>query len=93
MILTDFDQDAYEEMLKEEALKQGRAEGHESGLKEGLKAGLERGKAEGLKTGQELGKTETLRIMAANMRKQGFSEEMILSCTGLTEEQLKTLEE
>ena len=99
MILTDFDQDAYEEMLKEEALKQGRAEGHENGLKEGLKTGQELGKAEGLKTGHERGRTEGLKegkteafqAIALRMLAQGEPEEKILAYTGLTREQLQAL--
>ena len=60
-----------------------RREGFDAGIEKGLEKGREEGRMEGV----EMGKLEVAKAMLAN----GIALEVIVSCTGLTEEQLKAL--
>ena len=51
------------------------------------RAGIEKGRKEGREEGLKMGKLEVAKSMLAN----GIALEVIVSCTGLTEEQLKAL--
>ena len=64
--------------------QQGIQQGREEGREEGLKQGIERGTQQGI----EQGKIDTARLMKAN----GISIEMIITCTGLTLEQIEQLQ-
>lgn len=58
MYLTEWDEDAYREALRQEAKEDGYAEGHEEGLAKGHAEGLAEGKAEGLAKGKAEGRAE-----------------------------------
>ena len=77
MILTDFDQDAYEEMLKEES----RAEGIEKGIEQGIEKGIAKGKAEGLQ----------LALDAVRLLNAGKSVDEVSEKTGISEKDIEAL--
>ena len=68
MILTEFNEEEYIQMLKDESKAEGVAEGRAEGLAEGvekgrvkgLAEGVEKGRAEGLAEGEENGKIKTI---------------------------------
>lgn len=47
MSITEFDEKAFEEMLREEGRKEGIKEGRKEGIEEGIKKGREQGRKEG----------------------------------------------
>lgn len=67
------------ERLRQEGHRRGLQEGHVNGLQEGLERGLQQGKRE-----------EALRI-AASMLADGIDRQTILRITGLTADDLITL--
>ena len=72
------------EMLKNDVAYAARKEG----LEEGRAEGLEEGRAEGEKIGASKEKTET----ALRMRHAGISDDIIMTATGLSEEELRSFE-
>ena len=76
---------------REEGLAEGREEGREEGLAEGREDGLAEGRKEGREEGREEGKLESQRQIAANLKKQGFSAQVIAECTGLSPDEIKIL--
>ena len=81
MILTEFDQDAYEEMIKDEA----RAEG----IEEGTKIGKAEGKIEGKAEGKAEGVMQSLQ--AVRLLRAGKSVREIVQETGMQEEDIEAL--
>ncbi|MCQ2145977.1 MAG: Rpn family recombination-promoting nuclease/putative transposase [Bacteroidales bacterium] len=75
----------------EYARQKGRAEGHAEGLVEGRAEGLVEGRAEGHAEGLAYGHAEKSIEIAANLKKEGLSVEVIAKCTGLTPEQIVQL--
>ena len=71
----------------DKALEQGLQQGLEQGLEQGIQQGIEQGIEQGIQQGREEGKIDTARLMKAN----GISTEMIITCTGLTLEQIEQL--
>lgn len=59
---------------------------------EGLAEGLAKGRAEGLAEGEAKGLAEGKRQVAWNLLKAGLSSDQIAAATGLTEEELRTLQ-
>jgi predicted transposase/invertase (TIGR01784 family) len=59
----------------------------EEGYQEGVEKGREEGREEGIGEGMKMGKLAVAKALLAN----GIAREVIVSCTGLTEEQLKAL--
>jgi len=60
MVLTEFDEEKYLEMMRAEERAEALAEGHAAGLKEGRASGLKEGRASGLKEGHASGIKEGL---------------------------------
>ena len=85
MILTEFDQDAYEEMLKEESRAEGKAEG--------ILEGISRGKADGILEGMQKGKAEgiTQSLQAVQLLREGKSVHETALSTGMQEEDVEAL--
>lgn len=69
--------------IKSFAYKQGIEEGREEGIKQGIK--------EGIKEGIEKGRIESKIDIAKNLLKQNVSIDIVMSATGLTEEEVKNL--
>ena len=65
-------------------IETGWIEGHADGRAEGIAEGKAEGRAEGIAEGQNLEK----RQIAANLKKQGLSIEIIANCTGLSPEEI-----
>ena len=60
MILTEFNEEEYIQMLKDESKAEGVAKGLAEGVAKGLAEGVEKGRAEGLAEGEENGKIKTI---------------------------------
>ena len=75
------------ERLRQEGHHRGLQEGHVSGLQEGL----ERGKEEGMEKGLQQGKREEALRIAASMLADGIDRQTILRITGLTADDVITL--
>ena len=71
----------------EEGVEKGKKEGIEEGLEQGKQVGLE----EGLMKGKQEGKLEGLYQTATNLKKSGVDLQTIVSCTGLTLEEVEKL--
>ena len=71
----------------EQGIQQGIQQGIEQGIQQGIEHGLEQGIQQGREEGREEGKIDTARLMKAN----GISTEIIITCTGLTLEQIEQL--
>ena len=59
----------------------------DEGYQDGIEKGREEGREEGIGEGMKMGKLAVAKAMLAN----GIARDVIVSCTGLTEEQLKAL--
>ena len=77
---------AHREALRyqKSVIETGWIEGHADGRAEGIAEGKAEGRAEGIAEGQNLEK----RQIAANLKKQGLSIEIIANCTGLSPEEI-----
>ena len=78
--------DAHMAALRDQTsvIETGWIEGHADGRAEGIAEGKAEGRAEGIAEGQNLEK----RQIAANLKKQGLSIEIIANCTGLSPEEI-----
>ena len=78
-----------------EGREEGLEQGHVKGLKEGLEQGLEQGRAEGLERGRAEGLAEGERKakieIALQLKEQGLPVEAIVTCTGLSIEEIQML--
>ena len=70
----------------------GYEEGHEEGHKKGHKKGREEGRKEGREEGRQEGRQEEKLQIARKMRASGSDDKTIIDITGLTREQLETLD-
>ena len=77
MVLTSFNQKAYEKDLYEE--------GVEDGIKEGIKKGIK----EGIKEGLDLGRTQMAQEIVLRLFQSGNSLEQIAQLTGIDVEAVK----
>ena len=75
------------EMTSERDLRNQIEYAIDKAIEQGLEQGLEQGMQQGIQRGIEQGKIDTARLMKAN----GISTEMIITCTGLTLEQIEQL--
>ena len=81
MILTEFDQDAYEEMIKDEARTEGKIKGKAEGKAEGILEGTQKGKAEGVMQS----------LQAVQLLKAGKSIQETAKETGMQEKDIEAL--
>ncbi|MDR1425883.1 MAG: transposase, partial [Rickettsiales bacterium] len=66
--------------------------GMEKGLKKGMKKGREEGITVGMEKGMEKGAYDRAKIIALSMLKKGLPLDVIVECTGLSEEEILKLE-
>ena len=76
---------------KMEAINEGLAEGRAKGLVEGRAEGLAEGRAKGLVEGKNIGINETKNEMAKKMLNEKISLDLISKITGLSKEEIKTI--
>lgn len=74
----------YQKSVIETGWIEGHAEGRAEGIAEGRAESIAKGREEGIAEGQNLEK----RQIAANLKKQGLSIEIIANCTGLSPEEI-----
>ena len=74
-------------MITEEEKQEIRAGSYEYGFEEGMQQGMQQGIAQG----QEQGKAEANRAIAKNLFSSGVSIDIIVSATGLSEEEIRAL--
>ena len=74
-----YDVEEQEKFIRDRIRAHAATEGFEQGLEQGLESGIEKGIKEGIIT------------VAKNLIKQGTSEEVISSCTGLSISKIKDL--
>jgi len=94
---TPNEREAYEESLKyyrdlKNVIDTSKDEGKEEGRREGLEEGLEKGRKEGLEKGKQEGRTEQAIEMALEMLKNEEPIEKIMQYTGLSREEIESLE-
>ena len=82
----------YQKSVIETGWIEGHAEGRAEGIAEGRAEGIAEGRAESIAKGREEGIAEgqnlEKRQIAANLKKQGLSIEIIANCTGLSPEEI-----
>ena len=78
--------------MRETGLAEGRAEGKAQGIIEGRAEGLAKGRIEGLAKGRAEGERKTKIDMAKKLLENNIAKEIILSTTGLTEEELNNID-
>ena len=63
--------------------------------KKGIRIGRVKGRSEGIDIGRiqgiDIGRVESLRIVAKNMKEQGFETDIIIKTTGLDKEEIELL--
>ncbi len=74
-----------------EGKKMGIKIGREEGLYEGMKKGMKKGMEEGMKKGREEGAKQTMIQIVKNLESAGASMELMISVTGMTEEEIEKL--
>jgi predicted transposase/invertase (TIGR01784 family) len=83
-----FEWDTYAEELY---TKTRIEEGIKKGIEQGLQQGIEKGIQQGIEQGIEQGALQKAREMAKNMLKKGLSISDIMSISGLSEEEIRSL--
>ena len=68
-------------------IRVGRSEGIDIGRTQGIDIGRTQGRTEGI----SIGRVESLRIVAKNMKEQGFETDIIIKTTGLDKEEIELL--
>ncbi|MCM1519898.1 MAG: Rpn family recombination-promoting nuclease/putative transposase [Lachnoclostridium sp.] len=76
---------------REEGLAEGLAEGLVKGREEGLSEGLVKGREEGLSEGLVKGREEERLAIARQLLAKGMSKELIMSVTGITEDEFSEI--
>ena len=76
-----------------EGMEKGLAEGMEKGLAEGMEKGLAEGMEKGLAEGMEKGMSQRSLEIARTMLAKGMDVATVMEITGLSERQLKQLNE
>jgi len=74
-----------------EGINIGRSEGIDIGRSEGIDIGRNEGIDIGRTQGISIGRVESLRIVAKNMKEQGFETDIIIKTTGLDKEEIELL--
>ena len=83
-----FEWDTYaEELYTKTRIEEGIKKGIEQGLQQGLQQGIE----QGIEQGIQKGALQKAREMAKNMLKKGLSISDIMSISGLSEEEIRSL--
>jgi len=75
----------------EKGIEKGIEQGIELGIEQGIERGVKKGLKEGIKKGEEKGKKETLIELAKKMLTINMDIPTIISITGLTSNQIKSL--
>ena len=75
------------------AKKSGLQKGMEKGIEKGIEIGRQQGRQEGIEQGIKRGELEKQIVIAKNMLKKDFNVSLISEVTGLSIEQLKTIQE
>ena len=65
----------------------GRVKGRSEGIDIGRIQGIDIGRTQGI----DIGRVESLRVVAKNMKEQGFSTDIIIKTTGLDKEEIELL--
>ena len=81
----------FEEMVRREALLQGRQLGREEGRKEGLEEGRKEGREEGRKEGRKEGREEEKRNIALKLLARGMTPEQVSDLVDLPVEEVRKL--
>ena len=68
-----------------------RKEGFRMGMKEGEKIGEKRGEKIGEKRGIDKGRLDAQRLIARNLKASGVSYDIIISSTGLSQQEIDSL--
>ena len=80
--------------LREKTLSDKNSEmtvAREEGLAEGIERGMQQGLDQGRKEGIEEGIESKTKEAARNMKAEGLSNELIVKCLGISEEELKKI--
>ena len=80
MLITEWNDDEYREVMREE--------GREEGLEQGREEGLEEGREEGLEQGREEGAVRAKQEVARRMKDEGAEISFIAKVTGLSEAEI-----
>ena len=68
---------------------------YKKGIRIGRSEGIDIGRSEGINIGRtqgiSIGRVESLRVVAKNMKEQGFSTDIIIKTTGLDKEEIELL--
>lgn len=92
MLLTEFNQKEYEDMLRKEYLEEGRAEGLKEGRVEGRVEGLKEGRVEGLKEGRVEGLKEGQNYTFCVLVKDGvITRDVACERLGISKEEFQKL--
>ena len=95
--LSDTERRAYEHDMEAQryqrsVIRTGWIEGKAEGLKEGKAEGLKEGRSEGLKEGLEQGERNKQIEIARKLKRMGMTAEAIAQATGLSDEEIDSLE-
>ena len=75
----------------EQGLQQGLQQGIQRGLQQGIEKGIQQGIEQGVQQGIEKGALQKAREMAKSMLKKGIPISDIISISGLSEDEIKSL--
>ena len=84
-------QKTFENRARKEGLERGRREGRREGQQIGLEKGRREGQQIGLEKGQQIGLEKGRREVAAGMKREGISEDVVSRITGLPPETVAKL--
>ena len=76
---------------RSEGIDIGRSEGIDIGRTQGRSEGIDIGRTQGRTEGISIGRVESLRVVAKNMKEQGFETDIIIKTTGLDKEEIEIL--
>ena len=86
-VLDIYDAEVIKQMEMQDMKRQGLSEGYDAGRNDGYDAGIEQGIEQGIETGERNKQLE----IAKNMLNKNIDIETIISCTGLTKEEINNL--
>ena len=78
--------------IREHIKEEGRQEGIQKGRQEGIQKGIQKGRQEGIQKGRQEGRQERAREVILNMLAQKADIAFICKVTGLSEEEIKKLQ-
>ena len=97
MILEEFDEEKYLETVKAHEREEGIQIGEQRGIQIGKEEGIQIGKEEGIQIGEERGKELGKQLekisTAKKLLESHVERNIILTATGLTEEELNKIEQ